>query len=85
MLGMRKYRIYTIRRQGDRFRTISIRMDRDPVTGEPSVYLSGFGHMLMISLVMTVREESLLPGRSMAVKGKYPVLVNCVLTRFGSW
>ncbi len=56
MLGMTKYRLYTIRRQGDQFRHISIHLDRDAVTGEPSICLTGFGNMLRISLVETIPE-----------------------------
>ena len=53
---MKKHRIYMIRKQGDLFRCISIRLHRDTVTGEWSVSLSGFGHMLMICAAKPIPE-----------------------------
>ena len=45
---MKKRRLYVIRKHGDLFHRISIQLHRDTVTGEWSVSLTGFGHMLMI-------------------------------------
>ena len=53
---MKKHRLYMIRKQGDLFRCISIRLHRDTVTGEWSVSLSGFGHMLMICAAKPIPE-----------------------------
>ncbi len=53
---MKKCRFYVIRKQGDLFHRISIRFHRDAITGEWSVYLSGFGHMLMICAAKPIRE-----------------------------
>lgn len=53
---MKKRRFYVIRKQGDLFHRISIRFHRDAVTGEWSVSLSGFGHMLMICTAKPIPE-----------------------------
>ena len=53
---MKKHRLYVIRKQGDLFHRISIRFYRDTVTGEWSVSLSGFGHMLMICAAKPIPE-----------------------------
>ena len=45
---MRKHRLYVIRRQGGLYRRISVRFHRDAVTGERTLRLSGFGHMMMV-------------------------------------
>ena len=53
---MKKHRLYMIRKQGDLFRCISIWLHRDTVTGEWSVSLPGFGHMLMICAAKPIPE-----------------------------
>ena len=56
MTQMKKHRLYVIRKQGDLFHRISIRLHRDAVTGEWSVSLSGFGHMFMICITQSIPE-----------------------------
>jgi len=53
---MRKHRLCVIRRQGDQYRSISIRLHRDKVTGDRSVSLSGFGCMLMFCVEKVIPE-----------------------------
>ena len=53
---MRKHRLCVIRRQGDQYRSISIRLHRDKVTGDRSVSLSGFGCMLMFCAEKVIPE-----------------------------
>lgn len=47
---MKKYQLCVIRKQGDLYRSISIRFHRDTVTGERSVSFSGGGRMILICL-----------------------------------
>ena len=53
---MRKHRLCVIRRQGDQYRSISIRLHRDKVTGDRSVSLSGFGCRLMFCVEKAIPE-----------------------------
>ena len=53
---MRKHRLCVIRRQGDQYRSISIRLHRDKVSGDRSVSLSGFGCMLMLCIETIIPE-----------------------------
>ena len=53
---MRKHRLCVIRRQDDQYRSISIRLHRDKVTGDRSVSLSGFGCMLMFCVEKVIPE-----------------------------
>ena len=56
MMKMRKHRLCVIRRQGDQYRSISIRLHRDKVTGDRSVSLSGFSCMLMLCIETIIPE-----------------------------
>ena len=62
-----------IRRQGDQYRSISIRLHRDKVTGDRSVSLSGFGCMLMFCV------EKVIPELINLVKpnGRFPRQLPC--------
>ncbi len=53
---MKKYRLYVIRKNVDRHRHISIRFYRDTVTGEYSVFLSGFGCMILLCIEIIIPE-----------------------------
>ncbi len=70
---MRKHRLCVIRRQGDQYRSISIRLHRDKVTGDRSVSLSGFGCMLMFCV------EKIIPELINLVKpnGRFPRQLPC--------
>ena len=70
---MRKHRLYVIRKQGDLYRHFSIRFHRDTVTGEYSISLFGFGHMIMVCM------EKVIPGLAELAYPywKYPRLFPC--------
>ena len=70
---MRKHRLCVIRRQGDQYRSISLRLHRDTVTGDRSVSLSGFGCMLMFCV------EKVIPELISLVKphGRFPRKLPC--------
>lgn len=53
---MRKHRLCVIRKQGNQYSPPLIRFHRDVVTGDCSISVSGFGHLLMICL------EKMIPG-----------------------
>ena len=73
---MRKHRLCVIRRQGDQYRSISIRLHRDKVTGDRSVSLSGFGCMLMVCLEKVIPELISLvkPDRRFPTQWPYDIL-----------
>ena len=65
---MRKHRLCVIRKRGDQYRFVSIRFHRDAITRECSVFLSGFGCMLMFCM------EKVIPELISLVKphGRFP-------------
>ena len=73
---MKKHRLYMIRKQGDLFRCISIRLHRDTVTGEWSVSLSGFGHMLMICTAKPIPGIMWLWGSMRSFSKAFPSCYN---------
>ena len=73
---MRKHRRSVIRRQGNQYRSISIRFHRDKVTGDRSFSLSGFGCMLMVCLEKVIPELTILakPDRRFPRQLPYDIL-----------